>query len=68
MVDGLHRQLDLLDIRLQHRSQDLSLTDPAVGHLHTLDRIELRAHQFAKRLLESRVSVISKSHGKPDHR
>ena len=68
MVDGLHRQFDFLNVRMKNGCQNLPLADPAVRHLHPLDGVKLCPHHLAERLLESRIPVVAKSHGKTHYR
>ena len=68
MVDRLHSQFDLLDVRVKNGCQDLPLADPAIRHFHALDGIQLRPDHLAKGLLESRIPFVTKGHRKPYYR
>ena len=68
MINCFHRKLDLLNIRMQNRCQNLPLADPSIRHFHTLDGIQLHPHQFSQSFLKFRISVISKGRRKSHHR
>ena len=68
IVHGFQCLLDLLDIRLQNRRQDLAPVNPSVGHFHTLDRIQLGTHQFSQCFLEFGIAFISKLCCETDNR
>ena len=46
VVYMLHCQLDLINIRMQHRIQNLRLGNPAVSHFHPLYGVQLIPHQL----------------------